>query len=162
MASLPIDQPHFSGVEARSRAERVSHAGLLFSCKQKTENFLNSKGYATGLAATTNQTSTRLSLLRILPPTCRIKTATTRTLHLMTSKSAPNNMLLSRSTLKEKELSNSTETSNDGSLWSNMRRNIKNAKISGGKNIKLVDSQTAVTVTIFSTRATKTTSEARL
>jgi len=129
MSSLPVDQPHFSGVEARSRVERVSHAGLMFSCKQKTEISLNSKGYATGLVATKNQTSTRLSLLRILPPTCRIKTATTRTLHLMTSKSALNNMLLNRSSLKEKELSNSTETSNDGSLWSNMKRNIRNAKI---------------------------------
>jgi len=156
MTSLPIDQPHFSGVEPRSRVERVSEDKLMFSCKLMTEIFKNSKEFAIGLADTTRLTITRLSLLSTLPPTCRILTATTKTLHLMTSKYALNNMRLSKTKYKEKESSNSIEISNVGNTWSNMRGNIKNGKISEGKNIKLVDSLTAVTVTIFSMPTMKT------
>ncbi len=110
---------------------------------------MNSRGSVKGSAATTELTTVKLSLLPILPPTCRIKTATTKITHLMTSKCALKKLRLNRSTLRKKEFSNLTETFNGGSLWRNMRRNTKNAKISGGRNIKLENLQAAVTVIIF-------------
>jgi hypothetical protein len=110
---------------------------------------MNSRGSVKGSAATTELTTVKLSLLPILPPSCQIKTATTKTTHLMTSKCALKKLRLNRSTLRKKEFSNLTETFNDGSLWSNTRRNTKNAKISGGRNIKLENSPAAVTVIIF-------------
>jgi hypothetical protein len=111
---------------------------------------MNSRGSATGLVATTELTTLKSkNLLPILPLTCLIKTATTRTTHLLTNKCVLKKWRLNRSILRKKEFSNLTETFSDGSLWSNTRRNTKNAKISGGKNIRLVNLPAAVTVIIF-------------